>query len=65
MVETVVSPRSCLGKLRRGVALEIWNGVGHVRRRPGRMKVGLEVICTQNYVVPCFLKGPRRSHWIC
>lgn len=25
------------------------------------MGMGLEAICTQNYVVPCFFKGLRRS----
>lgn len=56
---TETASKELLGRLRQ--ALEIWNGVGYVRR-PGRTGMGLETICTQNYVVPCFLKGQGRSH---
>lgn len=56
---TETASKELLGRLRQ--ALEIWNEVGYVRR-PGRPGVGLETICTQNYVVPCFLKGQGRSH---
>lgn len=56
MIESGMSPGTLLGKLRREGAQEIGGGACG---KEGGTGVGLEAMCTQNHVAPCFPKVQR------
>lgn len=63
MIESGASPRPFLGKLRGG-----WHrrfGKKVIWAVVGDHGVGLEAMCTQNHVAPCFPKGQGRASGIC